>query len=1247
MVKNKRHTLAEKKTILQDILDAFIGSETKTITMDEIMKMFSDKGCFMTKEDLIECNVRENFFQIGITYSKVNAKEKQILFQKLVKILLKEGVTTISSKEIAGLMEEEYEISIRPEEMNKLGLWNILDKNGIKNKYSLKNRMPIIKKVIKYVLDNNIEIDNIAQLHKYAEKFGRISRATLDNHIDYIQKHIQIKNLKNNKRTKALDMTDREILIQTVLYYLKKNIYKLTAGELKKYTNKKYRTVDIEVIKQNREFFLDKYGFEIKSTDTKKDSHNQNLEEMVDFLKHKHTKYTISEVKEISENSVFVPKSDVFICVTSLSSDLKSLWNTYVNMYIREVAKDRINVKKAFLDSSGEKLKIDTEKKEAILLQHAQLNIGTMNLLDIVKLTMLEVKSAQKAYGVHTQNLHMGFLMFLHAENKLVLPFSYLYDYCYFGRKAQVELTMFLKQHKVNQQFLKALQEKRLNVKDDKYKRIFQFFLLSLPLNKSISTIIYQDLVPLQERSKNNFKRVVDILSTLGADISLDKPKGKYTEKYIYYTKYSKYAKLIALFNKTMNHAYKLGDYSKEANIYKNWSTQYTQFFDFIEQNYTNTSISESFLYQIFDYPDEERVLTYQEYVQEQEMSASAKDKRFTPLIVAFADSNLYPSLKNIKDKKPIFKSTNDPAKLNQKRAAITNPIAIKKLEDILRNRPPKSNYFTCLDIDKKYTKWWSHYDKVAPFEPLILLMHLYIPARGINFRLADRNSFLVKNDKGVTTGYHFIHDKNKKRKKPYVAPNIWGDDLKIIEDFIEYSKIHFNTLKPITYDKQNPRGIVPLFPNNKGNSFYSESQHMKYWKRVLLKAQIELNSENHMEDIVLIYPNSDIEMPKNPNDVDLFSQGEMEKFTVRYDLHSLRHTGASRYANAGMPMGLVALLTGHIDMNVLQSVYVEIDEKKMIAQWQSMQHIEFEEGISLSTAGESLIGYIQIMAKEIFLEKSAEKLLEFLKKEKFTAIGAYTSEGKLTQYELEDFAKIDPVFWSFRTQGICTSTQCPQGLENRCSLCPYFMTSPAYAHKIAMQINLQNFRLSKYVNMIIENRENGNPQNNESIRKSALLETEDMLGWTEILRTLDECQVDTPKKEAGGKDLVTAEATNTSTFSLSPIVNGDHALMKLVYNGLEYKEFGNESLQDASEKMVSKIIRYASRKGKFQEIDGADKYDILKWFYPVYEEVKVLERQGKDNDTLLEILDNLSEKPVPHLIGKNEIKVIKNQEKK
>jgi len=1245
---NIAHTYEEKEAYFRNILDELKNTGIKVISNKEISKKFLEKNCSLRHRDFIKLNIRKRLIEYGIMSRGIHSEEKKIIFEKLLLNLLENNVTKISNKKLISLMKTEYSITLREGEIVSLGLRNLLENNGITS--AKVSKISVIDDTLKYLLENDIVVSNITMLHKYTEKFGAISRSTLDNNLDYIQKRIKIKNMKDTKRIKALNMTDEEIIIESAKYYIKKSVFKVTASELRRFTNSRYRAVNIEVIKSYKNFLREKYDLEMISIGNSQESQNYQVDYVLDFLKNNKSQYSIQEIKVFDENVLSSIGNDVFVLEIGLSKDLELFWNEYTSLYIKELAKHRINVKNSFLNEESSDLRVDTEKKEVILLVHEKINIKNITMLEFIKLTMLIHKSANKSCGIHMQNMYIGFLLFLHSNNKLIIPFSYLYDVCYIGKKVQVELSLFLAEHPINKQFLRAIGEKRLNIKDDKYKRIFQFFLLCLPKNKPISSILYSDLSSLQDRSEKDFKRVSEILNSLGANIVIDKAKEKYTDRYNQYVKKSKYFELGKVFTKVMDRTYKLGDYSKEDNIYKSWSMQYAQFFDFIEQNYTNANISESFLYQLFDYPEEEKILTYQEYIQEQQLSAGAKDKRFTPLIVAFSISDKYLSLKNLKDKKPIFQSTNENTAAKQNRGAITNPNVLVKLEDILRNRPPKSEYFTILDIDKKYTSWWKHYHNVAPFEPLILLMHLYIPARGINFRLVDRNSFLVKNDQGITTGYHFTHDKNKKRKQPYIAPNIWGDDLQIIEDFIEYTKVHFNTLKPIKYDKQNPYGIVPLFPNRKGTNFYLESQHMKYWKRVLLKAQIELNNEKNNEKIVLIYPKSNMVLPENSDDVDKLSQGDIEKFQVRYDLHSLRHTGATKYANAGMPMGLVALLTGHIDMNVLQSVYVELDAQKMIAMWQNIQHVDIGDS-TLAEAGKTLINSTVSIAKEVLFENSPEKLLAFLEKGHFLSIGSYLNKDDLTKYRLEDFAKIDPVFWSFKRHGICTSSQCPEGLQNRCSMCPHFITSIYYVQEIVSQINLQTFRLGKYGNMIIDNREKGNPEGNENIRKSIQIEMEDMLGWIEILRMLDEIIVlkneNMNVPNTNKKNLTTEGMQEMSIFSLAPIINSNHALLKLVYDSLELKQFEHESLHDAAGKLVSKIIRYAARENRYQEIDGIDKYQILEWFQPVYQKVLTLEKDDQQKNKLKKILDVLSNKPITSVITSVKVKLLEERKER
>jgi len=1246
-MRKKRFSLKKREEIFDTILQELLDAKVKIVYKKELEKLFKEYNHSLQYNDFKELKIREKLLENGIG-SHVSTPERKLkYFKELLGELKKEQVSVISNNELITRMKEQYGIAITSNNISELGLRKILDENGIKSTFDKQSKLSIIDDTINYIDANKITIKTIADIHKLTKKFGKISRGTIDNNIDYIQQKINIENIKTTKKIKALEMSDEEIITEIAKYYIKQNIFQITASEIRQYSHAYYRTVNIDKIRQNKDFLLLTYGIELIGRNSEKnESLNKNIDQVVEYLEVTKNKYDVIKKDDINKLDGI---SDTFIIDQNVENILEEYWDKYLSVYITWLAEERINVRNGLLDSKNN-LQIDTDNKRFILLKHERLNINEITFSEFINLTIMKTYASQKSYGIHRQNMYIGFLLFLYSEKKIILPFSYLFDVCYSDKKVQSELQFFLSSHTINKGLIQFIKEKRLSVKDEKYKRIFQFFLLSLPYDFPIKAITYAHLSPLQIRNKREFKRVVEIFNSLGAKIVIDKPREKYVDKYNKYARMPKYSKLVEIFNKAMNRTYKLGDYSREDNVYKKCSSAYAFFFDFIEKYYINQNISESFLYQILDFPDEENHLTYQEYIQKQNLSANTKTGRFTPLIVAFSENNRYQSLKSLKNKVPIFESTNDKSSMNQHRAAIINPLVLTKLEDILRNRPPASNYYNNnIETTVEQKKWWKYFGIVAPFEPLLLLAHLYIPARGINFRLADCDTFLVKDEKNNVSGYHFTHDKNKKRKTPYVAPNIWGNSLEILEELPKYRKYHFLSLKKITYDKQNPNGILPLFLNAKGTDFYPEGQHMKYWKRVLLKAQIELNNENNEEDIVLIFPNSDIEIPKNSEDVDKLSQRDMENFEVKYDLHSLRHTGATKYANAGMPLGLLALLTGHIDMNVLQSVYIEINAQKMIEMWKNIQNVDIGNG-SLAEAGKKLIYHAEAIAKEVLGENSPEKLLKFLEEGNFISIGSYLNKDELTLFELEDFVKIDPVFWSFKRHGICTSAQCPQGLENRCSLCPHFMTSPAYVQEVVAHINLQNFRLVKYGNMIIENRKKGNPQNNENIRKSAQVEMEEMLGWIKILQALDEVRlmVDENVNSANScnKNLIGQDMEEVSIFSLAPIANGDHSLLKLVYDSIEFKEFEHESFCDASKEIVNKIIRYAARNNSFDEIDGKDKYQIIEWFRPVYHEVLALEKDESQKDKLVNILNFLSDKPSENMISTKEVILLESKEK-
>lgn len=1155
-------------------------------------------------------------------------EKKKVFIEEILPSLIANDTKAISNNELMKIFKEDHGYNLSEIQMTRIGIRELLEEKNIfdTRTYQMNETRRIIDETIKYCKKQNIKIKHTTHLHELSEKFGNISRGTIDNNLEYIQQQVSIEKIPSTKRIESLDITDMELLSAAGKYFLQKNQLQVRAADIRKYIVARYRRIDIKVIYDNKKFFKDTYNIEFLKNALKEDTQNlTNITMITKYLK-TFSKTVLIQYVEVIQNSV-TKIDDNFIVTSSVQDELSQLWQKYIHFYIEEFVGERVNVKNGLLDENG-KICLDTEKKKTLLLMHKELHINNLDLEDIIKLSFNKVLSKDKHYGIHFQNFYIGFLLYLYSKKLLLLPFSYVYEVCFVGRKVSLELPYFLKNNQINDKLMRSIQENRLEEKDDKYKRIVQFLLLSFPNGINLAQVKYEQISILRNKKENDFKRVVKVLNSLGADISLKTPKLKYVDDFMRQKQNPKHTQLIELFEKTMNRVAKLGNYAKEESVYKDYSTQYAKFMTFLDSNFSDNEINENFLYRIFNYPDEEKLITYQEYVENSKLSAQTKESRFTPLIVAFSQSK-WKSLHNIKDTKPVFSSSGDSVGTEKFHKPITNYEALEKIKEVLKNDPPISGYYKMLNIDEKYTKWWPHYYKVAPFEPLILLMHLYIPARGGNFRHADRERFVVYNEKNDITGYHFGHDKNKKRKKPYIAPNIWQDELDFVEDLVNYSRVHFPDIKPIKIDKQNPQGIIPLFPNQDGDGIYTENMHMKYWKKVLLKAQILLNNDPKAEPYTLIYPNDDsVKLPQTSEEVDLLSEGDVNNYIAVYTLHSLRHTGATRYANAGMPYGLLMLLTGHVDPSTLQNIYVEIDREKMLKEWDRITNEVFDE-VGMSSNDNDLFLEIEKKVKQILATKNPEKILEFLNKGKFISIGSYLGKSTLTQYTNEDFSKIDPVFWTPKRTGICTSNMCPNGLENRCSLCPHFLTSPLYLQEITAYINLQNQRLIKYVNMIIMNRGNGLTSNNDTLRKSAQIELEDLMGWMEIIKLVDNVSGDDTTfkdEESQSKELQSADDNSRALYRIVHNKSTEHTLLRVVFENLESRRFVHEGMYDAMETLVGKLIRYAAKNGRYMEIDGKGSLEILEWFQPQYKSMIKCENTSVISPELIDFLAEVSD---------------------
>ncbi|MFX4155825.1 hypothetical protein ACOL23_12930, partial [Aliarcobacter butzleri] len=67
--------------------------------------------------------------------------------------------------------------------------------------------------------------------------------------------------------------------------------------------------------------------------------------------------------------------------------------------------------------------------------------------------------------------------------------------------------------------------------------------------------------------------------------------------------------------------------------------------------------------------------------------------------------------------------------------------------------------------------------------------------------------------------------------------------------------------------------GILPLFPNSDGTGAYTVSQHMLYWTKVLIQAQMEFNHVN--KNKFLVY-SIEVDLPTTQEGIDNITIGEI-----------------------------------------------------------------------------------------------------------------------------------------------------------------------------------------------------------------------------------------------------------------------------------------------------------------------------------------------------------------------------------
>lgn len=1115
--------------------------------------------------------------------------------------------------------EKRYKVY---ESMNELGM------SFLTSEKQRQNTLNILQNFAKTTIVKEYKKDKteftIPEIHKLINE--EISIASLYNY------SIEITNLgiplKTNKMLKNFEKySEKDIINKLCSHVQKKEIKQIYAGKISKFSRQlSLPNLGYKKILEYQAYIKDIFDIEVldfEKNDVEKEKISNTIEENKKYLK-------IALNPSVSKVDFLPSYNDSekdLIILQEVEIDLNKLWNEYLKIYITKISNNRIAVRNELIDEN-DNITINTENKKIYFLLHNDLHINNLNIEDIVKLSSKEVLASDKLYGIHRQNMFLGFLIYLYCKNKLLVSFKYLYQNILLRKKAQTELDLFKEEFSVYSDLQNAIDRNTFIDKELKYMRFVYFFFMTINQDIKVSNIFNDHFKDFDQVDEKKSILVKKLLIKIGANLEIEKNSLKYTQTYYTYIKKKKYEILIDIFNNYMMKKVALKETSIPDQYYKNASSKFCYFFEFLEQYYKNETIDKNFLKEIFNYP-ESNLLTYQQFIDQQTYSDSSKSSKVSILIEVFQNTKDY---QDICSKNQLIKY---PTPSASTREAIEEDEIIFKLDEILTNRPPKSDYFNNRVVNMDMA-WWLHLDRVVPFEPLIIKLHLRIPSRGKSLREIDKEKLLKYNNNNEIVGFHFISDKNKNRKDPYIVPNIWKSELSFLEQLIQYNNEYFPYLKRYyPSDSTLKNGILPLFPNDKGTSTYPEGQHMKYWTKVLVQAQMEFNNEGKNYNFVY---SDEVDIPKTQEEFDNLTTSEFATFKRKYDIHSLRHTGITRNIRAGMPLELVRQLSGHSGFNTILTVYYHVNHQKLAQDWISKNNIDITHELNMQQTSELFI------KKEFFTHdfkaKNPNEILAILKEYKFffPQNRNMADNGNVT---LKSISRTDPLFWKPLRTGICTKQRCPDSIIGQCSLCPYFLTNYMFVAEIGIDMQLAMARTKKYSELVISNRSEGIAHKNSKLKQQMKDEIEVFTGYLEILSLVDSTykEIQTNEDSFSENKEITQyrEQKKQSMYSPIPSLNIDHGYLEILLETYKRNINDNETVVDITNIIANKIIKYAVKKEKYNEIEDLNNEQIVKWFLPQYEKA-TLNWQFDDNkkESLVNLLNLLDNKKI-QLEHKNE----------
>jgi hypothetical protein len=320
-------------------------------------------------------------------------------------------------------------------------------------------------------------------------------------------------------------------------------------------------------------------------------------------------------------------------------------------------------------------------------------------------------------------------------------------------------------------------------------------------------------------------------------------------------------------------------------------------------------------------------------------------------------------------------------------------------------------------------------------------------------------------------------------------------------------------------------------------------------------------------------------------------------------------------------------MLSGHKGFNTILTIYYHVDQKKLIDGWLLKNGFDIAAELDMDKTTELFI-------KKEFIDEiesvNPEEILVILKK-----YGFFNLENRTTFNEeivtLEMISKTDPKFWRARTGGICTKQRCPEGINEKCSLCPYFISNYMFLHDIGFAMQLSLSEVKKYSDLIVKNRELKRNEKNSRLKSIINIDIESFYGWLEVLKLADDSYKELINKSNDLSLSLIHNDESDSTYSIYPSLNVTHGHLDILLKADRKNLTNDEKVDDIINKVANNLIRYHAKNNTYHEIEGLENEQIIKSFLPKYEKISGgwynnLETR-KELENLLNLLDDKNEK--------------------